>query len=221
MRDRPEVFWLTLVQLLRQHREQEALDALGVCPAQTRMLDPDLHEALTIACEWRLARRLPGEFSQRVRLHRPRHQFLDQLHASLTKPDAECLAVLESPHVWSACFMACDWREAALQLMPGPQPASHPPSWLIYGMAQCVRFNQGADAALRFIEKQPLDSPENQLLHAEILLIAGDAVQGMEIVQRLQLAQGAVGERARVILLAASLPGSGKSDAPPSTRTLQ
>ncbi len=185
------------------------------------MLDPDLHEALSTACEWRLAHRLPGEFSQRVRLHRPRHRFLDQLHAALEKPDAECMAVLESPQVWSACFMACDWREAALQLMPEPHLASNQPAWLIYGMSQCMRFNHGPEDALHFIEKQTLTAPENQLLHAEFLLLAGDAVQGMEIIQRLQVAQGAVGERARVILLAGKLPGNVKSAGTTSTRTLQ
>jgi len=221
VRDRPEVFWLTLIELLRQHREQEALDALRVCPAQTRMLEPDLHEALTMACEWRLARRLPGEFSQRVRLHRSRHQFLDQLHQTLKKPDAQCLTVLESPYVWSACFMACDWRAAALQVLPQPRLAPNPPAWLTYGMTQCMRFNQGAEAALHFIEKHALAAPENQLLHAELLLLAGDAVKGMEAMQRLQLAKGAVGQRARVILLAGRLPAIAKNADPISSRTLQ
>lgn len=214
VRDRPEVFWLTLLQMLRQHREQDALDALRVCPAQTRMLDPDLHEALTMACEWRLARRLPGEFSQRVRLNRPRHQFLDQLHAALGKPDAESTAVFEGPYVWSACFMACGWREAALQMLPEANVPPNPPSWLTYGMTQCLRFNRSAEDALRFIEKQTLTTPENELLHAELLLLAGDATQGMDALQRLQLEKGAVGERARMILLAGKTPVSSK-------RTLQ
>ena len=221
LRGRPEVFWLTLIQLLRQHRDQEALDALRVCPASTRMLDPDLHEALTMACEWRLARRLPAEFSQRTRLNRPRHQFLDQLHAALTQPDKECLAVLEGPYAWSACLMACGWREAALQLLPEPHLALNPPAWLTYGMTQCMRYNRGAEAALHFIEKQLLAAPENQLLHAELLLLAGDASQGMEFMQRLQLAKGAVGERARVILLAGKLPWNASHVDPSPPRTLQ
>jgi tetratricopeptide (TPR) repeat protein len=216
VRDRPEVFWLSLIQLLRQHREQEALDALRVCQPQARMLDPDLHEALTMACEWRLARRLPGEFSQRIRLKRSRHQFIDQLHAALTKPDSECLAVLEGPYVWSACFMACGWREAALQVLPEPHMARTPPTWLTYGAAQCLRYNRSAEAALSFMEKQTLAAPENQLLHAELLLLAGDAEKGMEAMQRLQLLQGDVGTRARVILLAGKFPEHSKAKPKPT-----
>ncbi|WP_395747690.1 tetratricopeptide repeat protein [Prosthecobacter sp.] len=213
VRDRPEVFWLSLIQLLRQHREQEALDALRVCQPAARMMDPDLHEALTICCEWRLTRKLPAEFSQRTRLNRTRHQFLDQLHAALTKEDSECQAVLESPYAWSACLMACGWREAALQVLPEAHLARTPPAWVTYGMTQCLRFNRGPGAALKFIEGVAPAAPENQLLCAELQLLAGDAARGLEAVQRLQKAEGAVGQRARTILLAGKT--TGKTDTNP------
>jgi hypothetical protein len=204
-RERPEAVWLAVLEMLRQKRESDALAALRVAGPRVQGIDSDLYESLMIALEWRISRRLPAEQAKRPRAVHARHAFIEQVHALLKERDAATLTLLESPHVWSACLMACGWRAAALSLWSEPPMAPAAPAWLTYGMAQCLRLNQRHAEALTFIESHALASDELRLLHAELLLLNQQESPGLESLQKLQWVKGPVGERARMLLQAARI----------------
>jgi len=211
--DRQELFWLQMTELLRTHHEREAYYLLKFNSFRSRSWQPDLEAALRRILSYRLDHALsPSEFSYvSATPAADRHQFFIALDTyaraeaggSGTALPADLAALLKGPDVFAAAYLAAGWREAALQLYSGGNPAAYP-DWFAYGLAQEVRINRGNQPALELLAKST-PTPDIELLRAEILMTAGQTQDAMKQFAALANLNSPVGYRASYVLALADL----------------
>jgi hypothetical protein len=185
-KERPEVFWLGLLEMLRTGRETDAAEHLRVNRFRTRSWRPELEAALVQILHFRTNQSFAGLDLLAAPVPSNSHPFLVELHqcakTDLKSPGQsavtpELAKFLMSREVFAAAFLAAGWREAALQLT-APTASAELPAWFSFGMAQCLRFNRGNEAALDYLAKAP-QSPELTLLRGEILLAQKQTQEGL------------------------------------------
>ena len=209
--ERPEVFWLQVLEALRTGAETNALDLLGQSRANGPTA-PELSAALKTILAIRLSRpSVVGSWS-RTGNATNRHQFFTELAAYAAasragKPIAllpETEAIVRGPNAFAAACLGAGWREAALRLLRETPAATRPPEWFPYGIAQTLRFNRRSRAALDYIAKQPPTSALT-LLAAELELGDGQIKPGLARLETLAREDSDVGFRAAWLLSLANL----------------
>lgn len=211
--ERPELFWLQIIDQLKNHHERDAFNALKFNSFRSRSYQPDLEAALMRILSYRLDHAFsPADYNYvSVVPAKDRHQFyvlLDQLARAEaegnSKPlPADLQTLLRGPDVFTAAFMAAGWREVAVQLYSGGNPSAYP-DWFAYGFAQSLRVNRGNQPALDFLAKQKA-TPDTDLLRAEITLAAGKTQDALNSFAALASLNSPVGFRASYLLALADL----------------
>ncbi len=218
---RQELYWLHLAELLRHGQEAAAMEALGFNKFRPNSWEPDLEVALLRILHYRSKanpQKVPSK-SLKVSVAgltpvggTNQHQFFTDLAqaaaaeatGSKKAVSPELDAVLLGPDAFTAAFLAAGWREAALLLHRGVQSTVAHPMWLSYGLAEAIRSNRSAKAALEFLESQP-HAPELELLAGEILIQLGRGDDGLARLRPIASTPSAVGQRSSYILALASL----------------
>jgi len=211
--DRQELFWLQLIDLLKNHHDKDAFSLLKFNSFRSRSFHPDLEAALMRILSWRLDHAFsPADYTYVSSVPaKDRHQFYTTLDALAraelsgdSKPlPADLQNLLRGPDVWSAAFLAAGWREAALQLYSNSDPSAYP-DWFAYGLAQVIRANRGNQPALTFLATRKA-TPVIDLLQAEIMLSAGQTQPALNKLAVLAPQNSSVGFRASYLLALADL----------------
>ena len=208
---RPEVFWLRLLEALQSPRETDALELLKFDPVRLRSWDPDLAAALYRILYYRQKQSLnPPEFTFTSSVPETnRHSLFVLLENAARQERAapghpppltpEIVALLRGPNAFSAAVLAAGWREAALQLRSQHQLAAGEPGWLNYGFAQALRLNRSPQTALKFLGPGELPS-EPALLQAELLAETGQRAAAVAHLTPLAQLNSGVGFRAAYLL---------------------
>lgn len=218
---RQEVYWLQLSELLRCGQEAAALEMMGFNKFRPNSWEPDLEAALLRILQYRSRnnpQKLPAK-SLTVSLvglspvgGTNQHQFFTDLaraaaaEASGSKKaiSPELDSILLGPDAFAAAFLAAGWREAALLLHHIDHPSAAHPMWFSYGIAESLRSNRGAQAALGFLNDQP-NAPELELLIGETLIQLAKADEGLARLRPIAHTPSAVGQRASYLLALADL----------------
>jgi len=204
LEQRQEIYWLRILQAIKDDREQQAYELLLSHPFKRSSWNPDIEQALEQVLAYRLEQPQPVDaqgFFSRKGPASGKHQLFGQLDRLTTAqvPEPALRNLLQSKAIFPAIFMAGGWREAALQLRAHENLSDTFPDWFAYGMAQSIRFNRGAEQALHFIEKQKQTS-HVRLLKGELLLASGKLEAGMEQLELLSGSDSAIGFRAAWLL---------------------
>ena len=200
---RQELFWLRVVDHLSRNQETQALLLLERNPFHDLSWNPELEEALVAILRYRKWGAFPQNTTGNLATTGSTPLF-SELATRRDKPSPEVAALLESPEVFSAIFLAGGWLEAALFLHRMPELPPEFPEWVPYSLAQAFRYNKGAEVALSFVEKQP-ETPAMGLLRAELLLSRDNTETGMVLLEKLAVLTSDVGFRAAWLLAMASL----------------
>ncbi|MEI7730736.1 MAG: hypothetical protein WCO56_14275 [Verrucomicrobiota bacterium] len=204
--ERPEVFWLRLLELLHAGRENEALDSIRFPPPRALSLQPELLATLDDILSYRLKRPLSPVRSNSGAPKTTSHQFLVQLKEALHGPhpngtrlnlSPELDALLHGRNALAAAFLAVGWREAALQFANFADSTN--PSWFAYGIAQSLRYNRKPATARDYLAQQK-STPELELLRAELLLADNQTEGALQKLAPLALLNSDVGQRAAWLL---------------------
>jgi len=169
--ERPEVELLSLLENLREGREgAAATDAAALSPS-THVLAPAGIAVVQAVLRWRATALVPAWGDLPAKLPGlEEHVLIDQLRewpGEALPPETATL--LSGPHAWTALMLGSGWPQAAL-IMAGEgltTPAQEVPEWYHYGLAVALRQNEGAIAALTYLQAVPA-TPALQLLAAEI-----------------------------------------------------
>ena len=181
---RPEVFWLRLLDALQTGDEAGALDLFTTESPRLQSWDPDLAGALARVLYFRRKQSLipPGIVGKTLwgETNRPplfalleraaREEQAAPDHKAKLSP--EFSALLRGSNVFSQIFLTAGWREAAVQLRRTPGVIPGEPDWLAAAYAEALRVNRNPGAALDFLGTGGL-SPAATLVRAELLVETG------------------------------------------------
>jgi hypothetical protein len=163
--DRPEVFWLQLLETLRTGKEDLAAELLRENRFKVRSFRPELEAGLVQLLRFRAGKN-PNNATALETGTEPKHPFWRELAREAHEPGSS--AFLRSRSAIGAALLAAGWREAALSF--SSQVADeHAPAWFVYGMAQSLRYNRGAQDALGYLPAASRTA-ELRLLRGELLL---------------------------------------------------
>ena len=191
---RQEIYWLSILQFLKNGDELAALNILKSRPFKSAVWEIYLHETLSSVIRYRQTGRFSSSelFSSSRTLntegqHTLIHLVVTFLQAeSFNSEDVEIDPKLESllrgPNAYAAVLMASDWREAALVLFSesGDLAFKDYPSWFHYGMGQMIRYNRSKDSALAYLSNFD-QSSDVKFLIGELLVGLGETAQAMKI----------------------------------------
>lgn len=183
-----EAFWLRLLMMLKNNKEQEALVLLNQNPFQTVSWMPQIEKNLKAVLTYRLAKQqqealspnTPShsfEYKSLASDHTPQ-QFLNDLNTLAKVPPSQITTaeisnnlqdLLLSKEIYSTLFLAGGWDEAALQLHSLSVIPTSFPQWISHDLTQALDRNRGKSQALQFALKQH-PNPELSLLTAELAL---------------------------------------------------
>lgn len=200
LHSRQETFWLRLLQLLKEGQEKPALELLTQSPFRGKTWHPELETELQRVLNYRATGHLayqvtPSQKGEQTHDYEPafapmatRHQFFNRLNEAASQQaqdlPADLQALLKSPEVFAAVFMSAGWVEAALQLHNTAVISETMPTWLSYGITECLRENRSLEAALAFAKAQPRN-PSLSLLIGQLLVMSGSPDAGLEVLQGL------------------------------------
>jgi hypothetical protein len=179
-RERAEVFWLQLLDLLRKGGEKDAAELLRGNRFRGRSWRPELELALGRILHFRVHGSLAATDVASTVVSTNGHPFFQELErlaieergrGKATPVSADFRKFLKGGNAFAAAFLAAGWREAALGLA-APKAAEPVPGWFHYGFAQSLRFNRGTRPALDYLSDQ---SPTDEVigLRGELLLADG------------------------------------------------
>lgn len=214
------IFWLRLLQALKDDKEEAALNLIKYNPLANISWDSDLEKGLTNIINYRQSLNLtkekeeniPPEFVDKkpsTSLESPEghpslsfrhpHPFFKQLEnlQSETMPE-DIKALLSSKEAFSALFLAANWYEAALQLENLSEVPEDFPAWYAYGLTEAIRTNRGNDQALEFAAKQK-PTPELNTLIGEILITSGKLDAGLQKLEPIAKENSPIGARAALL----------------------
>lgn len=179
---RPEFFWLPLVENLRQHRAEPALDLLRRNRFRNTSWAPELEWALIRLLSFRQLKTLnpPDLFGLPAGLDLTnRHAFFAELEAiaqqqKLGDPLPQATTrFLESDEAIALAFVAAGWLNTGLAMVADPLNPGNLTPEQAYTWAQALRYARGGKAARAFLEGQTR-SPILDLLRGELYLSEGD-----------------------------------------------
>lgn len=180
-------FWLRLLQSLKDGDEKEAANLLQFNTFSKTMLNPQLEQSLKQILSFRATGSLNKNLGlrnekehtdQKIAAAPENANFFGQLsyyadqEASKGTNDVipkDLSALLSSPEIFSATFLASGWLEAALQLHKMDVLPDDFPEWVAYGLTQAYRTNRSPAEALAFATKQK-KTPSLSLLIGELYL---------------------------------------------------
>lgn len=217
-RGRQEVFWLRLLQLLQDGREEKAAELLDLNPFRDRSWHPDIEEALGRVLKYRRSRSFGSShgspFVSGPAAEKVRHQFFEELDRLTERRNIETKGganvseglkrLLLSEEAFAAVFLAGGWTEAALRLHRTEVIPPGFPGWVAYGLTQGLRFNRGVPQALAFAQRQP-STPPLDLLKGELWLARGDLAEARRQLGPLERENTDLGYRAAWLLSLANL----------------
>jgi Flp pilus assembly protein TadD len=209
-----EIFWLGLLEMLRDHDEKGAAEALRLNSPRTQSWQPDLETALRRILSYRTDGVLNPRNQPILTLSAPADQLhpffveLDTLaHAEregqLTMPP-EMERLLHGDAAFAAAMLATGWSEAALNLWAPTGNCHGWPDYFAYGYTQALRVNRGIEPALAFAQKQA-GTPALNLLIGELQLAEGKTGEGRQTLLALATLDSDVGYRAAWLLGVAAL----------------
>jgi hypothetical protein len=206
LRSRQETYWLRLIADLKAGRESEAAALLRENPFRRASWSPRLEHAVTCILAVRrgeAALPLPPDMGKdEPAPHSFLHQIAELACGRIDPGEVE--PFLRSEEAFAAAFLAAGWTEAALALHRLDVIPAEYPDWLAYGLAQSLRENRGAAAALDFVTRQPASDPLS-LLGAELRIARGQVEDGLRELTRLARRDSDVGYRASWLLCVAAL----------------
>ncbi len=212
---RQEIYWLRLIQALKDGYETRAMDLLKENPHKHSSFHMDIERALEIVLVYRRWGVIisPDQDKAPQFGGNGQHQFFQQLN-QLTKADTvltkgkpipeETASLLKSDEVFAAVFLAGGWMEAALALHRTPVIPEDFPDWVAYGLTQATRYNRGNLAALEFSSLQRPDAALD-LLKTEILLAENNLDEAVSRLTQLTGHESDIGFRASWLLSLAYL----------------
>lgn len=212
-KSRPEVFWLKLLALLKTDKQGDALKLIETRPHHQESWAPELENALKQVLSYRLKGEIPYPMiashptgsEQENNSHILFHQLNTLSRESYDKENLEAAMpadlrdLLLSEEVWSAVFLAADWREVGLQFNRLPVIPKNFPHWVAYSLIQATTYNRGVQDALELIHRQ-VETPLVELLHAELLLTTDKQDEALKKLQKLVSTKGLIGFRSSLLL---------------------
>lgn len=184
-----EVYWLQLLQLLKEGKEEKSLNHLSLNTFKKCSWQSDLETQLKRVLHYRLHGSFDSisisvkQIAKDEKKEQGRHQLftlLDQC-AEENAPiiSVELKELLDSDDAIATVFMAADWIEAALQLQTMQSYSENFPDWVPFGFTQCLRQNRDVAAALAFAQRQP-ESDQLQLIIGEMKVVTGEIDGALE-----------------------------------------
>jgi tetratricopeptide (TPR) repeat protein len=203
LNQRQEVYWLQLLQLLKDGKEEKAQMFMEQSPFRSRSWHPELESRLVQTLEFRLRNQIkPRLHVVTKRINTTRHSAFLQLE-NLDDPadiPPKLKKLLDSGEAFSAILLAGGWLEAALQLRQRQSLPDGLPDWYVYGIGQAMRMNRSPVEALAFLQRQTAyTSPLIRLQVAELRYFTGDQ-SAIESLEELAKLDDDVGFRAAFIL---------------------
>ena len=206
---RQEVYWLSLLQHLKEGDEAAAAEQLSERPFRQGLWDVYLHETLASIIRFRSSGRFsPNAESPASRLNiTPNQHVLVSLIKQFQReeivdgktPDlsANLEALLKGPNAFTAAFLAAGWRQTALDFFHSRQDEdlANYPSWFHYGIGQTMRYNASPENALTYLQSQA-QTEDIQLLSAELLLGTQQRDEAMKQLSVLATSKSPEGARA-------------------------
>lgn len=213
-----EAWWLVLLGLLQEGREEEALQHLQASRFRTRGMAPNLARELTVVLRWRLREIAPqpgdlmlndevaaSPFS-RAMLAWARRKSTDG-----SAPPPELAVVLGSPQVWSLMLASSGWVAAACDLLPGDSRAGSHPEWHTYALMKSLLAIHGPERALQYADDSAHATSVIEASKGECLLLAGQRDRAVALLESCSQAGGEAGYRACWLLAQLAL-AEGRAD---------
>ena len=217
---RPEVFWLRVLDALQTGNESAALDLLTTEPPKLQSWDPDLAGALQRVLYYRRKQSLnPSGVSFTTsggETNRPPFFALleraarEEQAASDRKPKLapDFSALLRGSNVFSHIFLTAGWREAAIQLRRSAQVEPGEPDSLSAAYAEALRLNRNPRAALDYLGNGGLPI-STTLVRAQLLLEVGRRDDALAQLRGMAKHSSSTGVRAASLL---AIDASDKKD---------
>ena len=186
----PAVFWLRVLEQLRQGDWSAAAERLVVAPTAAQVTAPTLYAALRLTAAVRAGvdpvktgLAWPGKTSDA-------HRWWGVAAAALRGESAavaEFAAVAKGPCAASAACLVAGWMGPALALADEAESAKETtPSWVRYGLLQARRTVRGPADALAWGEKLPAYPPTDYVV-ASLRLAAGRTAEAEAVLRALAL----------------------------------
>ncbi len=217
-KQRPEVYWLKLLNSLQRGDDAAALALLQKNSFRATSYQPYLERALVQVLTYRKSKTLPAKiegFTPLSYSEAEQHQFILEIERSAGKSVSPQLdKFLRSDHVFSALCFAVGWCEAGLTLLGDTNrvlPADTP-AWYAYAVTQSLRSNRSTEAAVAFAKQQAPSSPL-RLLIAEMSLKSGQNATALEEFKQLAHENSDTGYRAAWLWATIALENSRPSEA--------
>lgn len=222
-RTRQEVFWLRVLNDLKQGNEEEALERLDGNEFFVISWYPRLEQSLKQILHYRLHGSLPlpveigdsksqavGQPNENLAVEASATKdspFFLQIDAVATlskeeqqeKMPKELRSILSGDEVFSIVFIAAGWREAGLQLLRTDTLPDDTPGWATFLIAQSIQVNRGPEEALAFISDQRME-PIVSLLQGELMIQTGLEEEGIAQLNELKADNSPIGFRASLRL---------------------
>ena len=177
----PSLFWLRVLQTLKEDRDADALTLLNQPPLEGDLGGQELRELLKETLLYRTAQELPKNLS---RLEKKGHGSF-----------ADLLDHLKGSNGMATVFLAYGWNEAALRLHSNTALSDSTPEWIAPAMTQALFENRGIKEALAFAALQK-PTPSLNLLLADLHFQAGDAAKGEALLKAHASESTALGRKA-------------------------
>ncbi|MCB1127496.1 MAG: hypothetical protein KDM81_13465, partial [Verrucomicrobiae bacterium] len=212
LRSRQEVFWLRLLEALRRQEFPEALDLLRHHPFTLHSWAPELERALLRL----LALRQLDTLNPVGLPPFPPDRSLTNLHSFFARLESAAAAETpategaprartfwDRPQAVALTWVAAGWLRAGLHLVPDPvHPGELEPADA-YTWAQALRYSEGPEPALAFLQARPagsVRSPELTLLQGELLLAVGRLEEAVALLEPLATGEFTAGIHAAWLL---------------------
>ena len=212
-KNRQEVYWLSLLQNLKEGNDSTATELLGNRPFRHGLWDVYLHETLASILRYRKSDRFsPSGSAPASRLNITSNQHIlvslikqfqrEEIVNARTPTIPPALeSLLKGPNAFTAALLASGWRQAALSFFKTTTDSALAtyPSWFHYGLGQIMRHNASQEEAFTYLRSQP-QTPDTQLLSAEILLGLKQIEKAKELLIALASKKSVEGARAAWLL---------------------
>lgn len=175
------VFWLQVLQKLKNNKEGDALVLLENRPFSEEFWDPELAYTLQSVIAYRLSQEMPKHIA-----------LLEKKgHGSF----AHLLDTLAGPNAYATVFLARGWNEAALQFHTLAVLPEGTPEWIAPALTAALRQNRGVKEALSFAKMQA-KSPALNFAIAKLYFENGQEGEGEEMLRGLSLESHDIGKKA-------------------------
>lgn len=208
---RPEVFWLRVLDALQTGNEAAALDLLMTEPPKLQSWDPDLAGALLRVLYFRRKQSLnpsgvafttswgetnrPPLFALLERAAREELAAPD--HRAKVSPDF--IALLKGSNIFSQIFLTSGWREASIQLRRSAHVEPGEPDSLSAAYAEALRLNRNPHAALDYLGNGALPIATT-LVRAQLLVEVGRRDEAIAQLRGMAKHSSSAGVRAASLL---------------------